>query len=193
MAVGGRRPFCGIPKPIPGHRNQRRGRWAAPTRLRLGGSWQATGTCGAGARHHRASLAARLEPAGHGFRGPPLMDHHCLVCGEPTHLVIDLGRMPLADAFRHPDDLTIEFFYDLKIVRCTVCTMVEIEQPVAPELMFHARYPFFTGTSRAMTAHFENFGAQVLEMLAPSRSRFVVELGGNDGTLLSLLAKRGVR
>ena len=59
--------------------------------------------------------------------------------------------------------------------------------------MFHDRYAFFTGTSRRMAEHFQDFATAVTaRMRARCANPFVVEIGSNDGTMLKYSADEGV-
>jgi methylation protein EvaC len=122
-----------------------------------------------------------------------MTQRRCIICGQDTILTLDLGRMPLADAFRDPEDTKPEFFYNLRVVRCPACVLVQLEEPVAPSQMFHGGYPFLTGSSKRMKEHFIRFGKHLLERLNNPSSAFIVELGGNDGTFLAPLAAHGMR
>lgn len=118
----------------------------------------------------------------------------CRISGSPLDVVLDLGRQPLGNGFRIPDDQSEEVFFDL---RCGFsedsCLFQLIEQPPA-ETMFHDDYAFKTGTSGAMVRHFTELAGSLADKyrLEPDDS-FVVELGSNDGTFLKPFARRGVR
>lgn len=118
----------------------------------------------------------------------------CRTSGSPLEVVLELGKQPLGNGFRLPDDESEEVFFNL---RCGFseesCLFQLIEQP-PPEKMFHDEYAFKTGTSGTMVRHF----TQIAETLADkyrlkSDGSFVVELGSNDGTFLKPFAQRGVR
>jgi methylation protein EvaC len=51
--------------------------------------------------------------------------------------------------------------------------------------MFHSGYPFFTGLSSTMVAHFKKVADEIIEDLKTNTlNPFVVEVGSNDGTFL---------
>jgi methylation protein EvaC len=118
----------------------------------------------------------------------------CRSFGAELEVVLDLGRQPLGNGFRFPDDESEEVFFDLRCGFSEVsCLFQLIEQPPAEE-MFHGDYAFKTGTSGAMVRHFTELAASLVDKysLGPDDS-FVVELGSNDGTFLKPFAKRGAR
>jgi len=70
--------------------------------------------------------------------------------------------------------------------------MVQLTELVAPEMMFHENYAFFSSTSKAMAKHFEEFAASVKSKYL-GENPFVVELGSNDGIMLQHFASDGIR
>ncbi len=117
----------------------------------------------------------------------------CRICGTPLAPFASFGRMPLANAFLRPDEVAREYFFELAAGLCRGCGMVQLLEQPAPERMFHGSYPFFTGSSAAMTRHFQALAERVMRDAIARPDPFVVEIGSNDGTLLSPFAKRGVR
>lgn len=118
---------------------------------------------------------------------------HCRICEAPLRQFLDLGRQPLSDAFRDPHDDRPEFSYLLRVGSCTECSMVQLMQEVARDRMFHQDYPFRTSTSVRMRQHFRQFAQRLLRHELTGYDPFVVEIGCNDGTMLSTVAEAGVR
>ena len=90
------------------------------------------------------------------------MARTCLVCGATPKLVLDFGRMPIANGFLTLDQFDGEFFYDLGVAFCPSCMMVQLSELVSPEQLFHEQYAFFSSTSVRMAEHFEHFARNVL-------------------------------
>lgn len=101
----------------------------------------------------------------------------CQVCGANTHEVIDFGKMPIANGFIEPEE-KLEYVYNLRLVQCKFCEMVQLDEQPAPEMMFNESYPFFTGSSEYMKDHFWQLSSRI------NPNSFVVEIGSNDGTFL---------
>ena len=116
----------------------------------------------------------------------------CRVSGGPLVPVLDLGRQPLANAFRSVGETKEEYFFPLQVGFAEDSKMVQLLVQPPPELMFHEDYAFFSGTSKHMAQHFEGFHASVLEM-GVGQDGFVVEIGSNDGIMLRHFAERGMR
>ena len=114
----------------------------------------------------------------------------CRVCGKAIAPFMTFGRMPLANGFMHPAGSGGTFVYELTPAVCEACgTFQLIEQP-PPGRMFHADYPFFTGTSSRMREHFRELAIDARRRIGGATAR-AVEVGSNDGTLLAYLAAEG--
>lgn len=119
--------------------------------------------------------------------------HHCRICNHPTETFLDLGPMPLANAFLLPEDFLREHFYSLRAAFCPSCGMVQIADNPDPEDMFHGDYAYFSGQSRYMVQHFQGFAHSVRDTLGLGPKDLVVEIGSNDGTMLTNFASAGFR
>ncbi|MET9784458.1 class I SAM-dependent methyltransferase [Nocardiopsis alba] len=117
----------------------------------------------------------------------------CRICSGLVTEFIDLGRQPLADAFRLPQSPEPEFFYRLAVGTCADCQMAQLMEEVPRERMFHEDYPYLSSGSTVMRAHFEGIATRLLETEMSSDDPFVVEIGSNDGVLLKTVAAAGVR
>lgn len=118
--------------------------------------------------------------------------HKCRFCFSPSTRVADFGSMPIANNFvevQNSDD----YRFNLVASFCSNCTLFQLEDQPAPEKMFHAEYPFFTGLSSSMTEHFRTMLSDSLVDLSKIETEaFVVEIGSNDGTLLANLVPAGI-
>jgi methylation protein EvaC len=117
----------------------------------------------------------------------------CLICDSPIEPFLSFGKMPIANGFLTPEQFADEWFFDLQVGFCSVCAMVQLTELVPRERMFHDHYAFFSSTSRAMAAHFENFASWLWKDHLPAHDPMVVELGSNDGILLRHFADNGIR
>lgn len=116
----------------------------------------------------------------------------CRLCdSESLTLILNLGNQPLANALRTHSHLIGESRYPLKLFKCDICSLIQINVNIDPKLMF-SDYNWVTGTSATSILHCENF----VEM-STKQAGFVpdslLEIGSNDGTLLSAYSKLGVR
>ncbi|MDX2358849.1 class I SAM-dependent methyltransferase [Dietzia sp. PP-33] len=116
----------------------------------------------------------------------------CTICRGPVREFHDFGMQPLSDAFRRPGDDSEEYLFRLAVGMCGDCTMVQLMEEVDRDKMFHESYPFVSGGSAGMRAHFAGVAGRFLENTTGRGDDFVVELGSNDGTMLSHLAEAGM-
>jgi SAM-dependent methyltransferase len=115
----------------------------------------------------------------------------CRGCGKSAvRPFLDLGALPLAGGFlRGDDEIAAERRYPLVISICDDCGLVQIVEPVDPEILFQD-YSFATGTIPGLVRHFDAYADWLMATLAP---KSVIEFGCNDGTLLAALERRGAR
>jgi SAM-dependent methyltransferase len=103
---------------------------------------------------------------------------------------LNLGSLPLAGGFL-ADEAAVrrEKLYPLEIHACARCGLVQILNPVDPEVLFQG-YSFSSSTIKPLVDHFEVYAKWLREQLHP---RTVVEFGCNDGVLLEPLQRAGIR
>jgi methylation protein EvaC len=117
----------------------------------------------------------------------------CLVCATPIEPFIDFGLMPLGNGFLLPEQFGEEYFFPMQVGFCAACGMVQLLDQPEPERMFHENYAFFSGTSRLMALHFQEFATHVMADYLTGADPFVVEMGSNDGIMLQHFAAAGIR
>jgi novobiocin biosynthesis protein NovU/D-mycarose 3-C-methyltransferase len=117
----------------------------------------------------------------------------CRICGhEDLRRFLDLGEMPLANAFVAPALATApEARFPLEVARCADCSLVQLTVVVDPDLMFRD-YLYASSASAPLLPHFQELAASIAGGLVPAGS-LAVEFGSNDGVLLRALGERGLR
>ena len=117
----------------------------------------------------------------------------CRVCSSVTTPVIDFGQMPVANHF--VKDLSSDRYrFNLAASLCSRCHLFQLDEQPKPEIMFHENYPFFTGLSSAMAIHFKEMVYDALqEVNKPLTEIQIMEIGCNDGTLLSNLVTSKIK
>jgi len=121
------------------------------------------------------------------------MSAKCLVCDADIESFMSFGRMPVANGFVVPEQFESEYFFELKTGLCDVCGMVQLTERVDPDRLFHEEYAYFSSISTRMAIHFEQMAADIMARRLPEPDPFVVELGSNDGILLTHFAQAGLR
>lgn len=112
----------------------------------------------------------------------------CRVC-EGTDLVkiLDLGSTPPANAYLRQEDLDKpEASFPLVLYFCRTCSLAQILHVVHPEILFKD-YHFLTGASTPSVEHFKRYAQEKILPLLSSPEDLVIDIGGNDGVLLSFV------
>ena len=116
----------------------------------------------------------------------------CRVCGSrDLTMVLNLGKTPLANSYlTRPTDP--EKWFPLQLLFCNECTLVQLGHVVNPNLMFRS-YAYRSSASQTMPRHFQELAGYIHSNFLKSSKDLVVEIGSNDGTLLSAFKTLGVR
>ncbi len=94
---------------------------------------------------------------------------------------LDLRRQPIANKFLKEDEISDEFFFDLKVVFDEDTKLVSMKDFVKPELMFNEDYKYNTSLSTPMVNHFKSVAQMLTEEFQPVN---VMEIGSNDGPFI---------
>lgn len=118
----------------------------------------------------------------------------CFICGGgELFRFLDLGNQPPSDAFLRKEDLEKpEAQYPLALYFCAACTLVQLGYVVSPEALF-TEYVYTTGMNNSLRANFKALVEGLVARFKLTKSDFVVDIGSNDGTLLSYYAPFGVK
>lgn len=117
----------------------------------------------------------------------------CKICENDVYEFINFGKMPIANGFLSQDEFSNEYFFEMKVGYCSNCHMVQLLEQPDREKMFNENYAFFSGTSKNMAIHFEQFASHVIKDYLEGQDPFVVEIGSNDGIMLKNFANQGIR
>jgi len=110
---------------------------------------------------------------------------HCRYCGS-TRLVqfLSLGEQPPSNSFLRPDQLALERRYPLDVYLCEGCSLVQLLDVVPSSEIFND-YLYLASSSKALKAHYAALAGQVTERFGLRAGDVVVDIGCNDGVLLS--------
>lgn len=107
----------------------------------------------------------------------------CRLCGcDDIEQVLDFGAVPLANAYPKTQDEN-ENTYPMSVAKCANCGHVQLEQTVAPEILFKD-YLFASSDSPSLVSHLEGLARKIVQRFGPDR---ILEIGCNDGPLLKKL------
>ena len=113
----------------------------------------------------------------------------CSACGSNSlRLIYDFGECPLAGYFPEPDKASLDNLISMKLIFCAACELVQITPNVDDDFLF-SDYRYIS--SVGMTDHFESLVLWLIENQYINGDSRILEIGSNDGTLLSQLKKQG--
>ena len=119
----------------------------------------------------------------------------CQVCGHaPLDVVLSLGYMPPVNQMvpigQVPHQLP---WFPTTLLHCRNCELVQLGLAVDPTIIFPPEYPYTSGTTRLLRDNFTDLQRESASMLGLSDKDLVVDIGSNDGTLLSNFQSGGQR
>ena len=110
----------------------------------------------------------------------------CNLCHKNCSSVfLNLGKQPLANKYPKKEEIEKEKFFPLEIFFCTNCKNVQLGYMAPRSLMFEDYY-YLSSVNLGLVRHFEQLANKL------SKSKFVVDIGSNDGILLKPLKERGI-
>jgi hypothetical protein len=127
--------------------------------------------------------------------GSSVLVEQCQVCGS-TELkaALFLGYMPPVNQMRDVGQRPVEqASYPAELLYCTKCSLVQLGLIVDPTILFPADYPYTSGMTRILHENFEDLAQECRELLSLTADNLVVDIGSNDGTLLSKFQAQGHR
>jgi SAM-dependent methyltransferase len=118
----------------------------------------------------------------------------CIACGSgEVEEFLDLGSTVLANKFLAESELgQAEPRYPLAVGFCHKCSHVQLMNIVPPAKMF-TDYLYISSASDTLKNHLLELGELVCQRYQLGSSDLVIDIGCNDGTLLSGFQQHGVR
>lgn len=113
---------------------------------------------------------------------PANVQHSCRWCGGDLFSVLDLGALALSD-FPLPGGAE-PVRVPLDLSQCERCKLVQLRHTVEPDEMFR-RYWYRSGINETMRAELQDVVTRARDLVLLNDGDTVVDIGANDGTLLS--------
>ena len=118
---------------------------------------------------------------------------NCRICkSTDLHCFLDLGFHPHSDQFRLDLDEG-ETHYPLRLARCRGCGFVQLDYVVAPRELYQKDYLYESSITKTGDAHWTELATTVSRKLGLVAGDGVIDIGSNDGTLLSKFAALGMK
>jgi SAM-dependent methyltransferase len=118
----------------------------------------------------------------------------CRYCDTPLgEPFLDLGSQPLANNLPRKENVArSEFHCPLAVVKCPKCHLVQLTHSVPAHLMFD-EYLYVSSTTQTFRTHFAEYAGDVRGRLSKKDKPLAVDIGSNDGLLVSCYEKAGMR
>ena len=125
-----------------------------------------------------------------GTHGSVLVNR-CQVCGShDLRSILFLGYLPPVNTMTpigtRPDEQPA---YPAELLYCPQCTLVQLGLIVDPSIIFPPHYAYTSGTTRILRENFAELYREVMTLFPLRPNDLVVDIGSNDGTLLSNFAR----
>ena len=119
----------------------------------------------------------------------------CQVCGHaPLETTLSLGYMPPVNQMVSIGEVPRQQpWFPTNLLHCTKCDLVQLGLAVDPVIIFPPEYPYTSGTTKVLRDNFADLYAEASAMLDLGPKDLVIDIGSNDGTLLSNFKNGGHR
>lgn len=127
--------------------------------------------------------------------GIKIMNNNNFTCrscnGHDFHIILDMGKLPLANAFaKSVDDDIDSFRAQQTLVMCESCQLIQLQDMVDREELFR-NYLWVTGTSQAASDHAQWLSQKLAKQYLNEQNNFLVEIASNDGFFLKHYREAG--
>jgi len=127
--------------------------------------------------------------------GGSIVVDRCQVCDAPDlEPILFLGYLPPVNTMPLiGTPLTEQPAYPAELLFCKKCTLAQLGLIVDPAILFPPSYPYTSGTTRILRENFAELSREIDSLYPLKPKQLIVDIGSNDGTLLSNFQKDGVR
>lgn len=118
----------------------------------------------------------------------------CRICKQKKlYKFLDLGKMPIPNGFLKKEDLKkFEEKFELSCFFCKYCGLIQLSKVVNPSLLFK-NYVYIPSIAKVMMNNFSNLSHQIYKEQKLNASSLVVDIGSNDGSLLTFFKNYGTK
>ena len=142
---------------------------------------------GAGGMSGKEMQLAPAEIARAAGSGASVPVESCQVCGHaPLAKVLSLGYMPPVNQMVAVGAVPRQQpWFPTGLLYCAKCELVQLGLAVDPVIIFPPEYPYTSGTTKLLRDNFAELYSEASAMLELKPQDLVIDIGSNDGTLLS--------
>jgi hypothetical protein len=119
----------------------------------------------------------------------------CQICGsDRLDDVLSLGYMPPVNQMVPIGQVPRQQpWFPTNLLHCRQCDLVQLGLAVDPVIIFPPEYPYTSGTTKLLRDNFADLYAESSRLLGLEADDLVIDIGSNDGTLISNFQKGGHR
>ncbi len=113
---------------------------------------------------------------------------YCRICqSKNINPIFNLGKQPLANKYpKNENEKKNEKLYNMDVFFCSNCTSCQLKVDI-PRQVFFEDYYYLSSVNKELKFHFEQLANEIKD------KNFVLDIGSNDGILLSPLKKKKVK
>lgn len=120
-----------------------------------------------------------------------MIREECASCGSmELRFFLELGSTPLAGAFMDKVDDDPDT-YDLSLLVCENCFLVQLREVVPDEVLFNQDYMFYSSTLAPIQRYHRDYALDLIQRYPYQGQKLTVEIASNDGSLLRHFAEHG--
>ena len=113
---------------------------------------------------------------------------NCAGCdNQSLYIILNLGSVPFVGEFPSYEDLDNQTRWDLNLLFCDECKLVQTDSLIKPEVAFD-NYRYLSSVS--LSDYFQSV-AKILNERYNVKDKNILEIGCNDGVLMNPLSKLG--
>ena len=119
----------------------------------------------------------------------------CQICGHsPLDTVLSLGYMPPVNQMVPIGQVPHQQpWFPTTLLHCRNCDLVQLGLAVDPAIIFPPDYPYTSGNTKLLRDNFADLQRESGAMLGLTSKDLIIDIGSNDGTLLSNFKEGGQR
>jgi len=127
--------------------------------------------------------------------GTSVVVDRCQVCEERAlESILFVGYLPPVNQMRPIGQRPHEQpAYPAELLYCPRCQLVQLGLVVDPAVLFPPEYPYTSGTTKILRDNFAELYQECRKIIALGPDDLIVDIGSNDGTLLSNFKNGGHR
>ena len=119
----------------------------------------------------------------------------CQITGSANLFeIIDLGHQPPCDSLLSKDKLDApETHYPLRLFHCPDSGLAQLDYVIDGSVIYYPEYPYRSGISKPLEEYQRAFAGGVVKNLGIPQGSLSVDIGSNDGTLLTGFRRVGMK